>query len=249
MLGAAAGARRTDTAYQRLRSWANASQLSVVPESTAYSPGFYAALARLPQAAAVAPEVLYNAGLPPEYSSAGLVVQALSSAAAAATLTALVTHAGCAPGACPVTQDQRPGDIRNIAAVRDTPMVLGALLGLLAVGTLGHVLVTGVRRRRRDLAVLKTLGLSRGQVLRVAAWQAGAYGCVALLVGLPLGVLAGRQAWAAFAHAAGIAASPDVPVPLVLLTIPATLLIAMLLAAWPGWQAARLRPAAVLWTE
>ena len=172
-----------------------------------------------------------------------------AAAAAAATLTAMVTHAGCTPGACPVTQDQRPGDIRNIAAVRDTPVVLGALLGLLAVGTLGHVLLTGVRRRRRDLAVLKTLGLSRGQVLRVAAWQAGAYGCVALLAGLPLGVLAGRQAWAAFARAAGIAAAPDVPLPLILLMIPATLLIAALLAAWPGWQAARLRPAAVLRAE
>ncbi len=64
VLGAAAGARRTDTAYPRLRAWANASQLSVVPEGTGLN-GYYAALARLPQAAAVAPEVLYNAALPP----------------------------------------------------------------------------------------------------------------------------------------------------------------------------------------
>jgi len=128
-------------------------------------------------------------------------------ASAAVTLTTLATRAGCPPGACPVTSDQRPGDIRDYASVRDTPLVLGALLVVLAVGTLAHVLLTGVRRRRRDLAVLKTLGLSRGQVLRLVAWQAGAFGCVALLVGLPLGVLAGRQAWAAFAGAAGIAPS------------------------------------------
>jgi ABC-type antimicrobial peptide transport system permease subunit len=111
------------------------------------------------------------------------------------------------------------------------------------------VLLTGVRRRRRDLAVLKTLGLSRGQVLRLVAWQAGAFGCVALLAGLPLGVLAGRQAWAAFANAAGIVPAPDIPMALILLTIPVTLLIAVLIALWPGWRAARLRPAAVLWTE
>ncbi len=55
VLGAAAGARRTDTAYPRLRAWGNASQLSVVPEGTGLT-GYYAALARLPQAAAGAPE-------------------------------------------------------------------------------------------------------------------------------------------------------------------------------------------------
>jgi ABC-type antimicrobial peptide transport system permease subunit len=170
-------------------------------------------------------------------------------AAAAAALITLATRAGCPPGDCVVTSDQRPGDIRDYTYVRDTPLILGALLVVLAVGTLAHVLLTGVRRRRRDLAVLKTLGLSRGQVLRLVAWQAGAFGCVALLVGLPLGVLAGRQAWAAFAAAAGIAPSPDIPLMLILLTVPATLLIAVLIAIWPGWRAARLRPAAVLWTE
>jgi ABC-type antimicrobial peptide transport system permease subunit len=170
-------------------------------------------------------------------------------ASAAATLTALATRAGCPPGACVVTADQRPGDIRDYASVRDTPLVLGALLVVLAVGTLAHVLLTGVRRRRRDLAVLKTLGLSRGQVLSLVAWQAGAFGCVALLAGLPLGVLAGRQAWAAFAGAAGIRPAPDIPMAFILLTIPVTLLIAVLIALWPGWRAARLRPAEVLWTE
>jgi ABC-type antimicrobial peptide transport system permease subunit len=148
-----------------------------------------------------------------------------------------------------VIPDQRPADIRDYAGVRDTPLVLGALLAVLAVATLAHVLLTGVRRRRRDLAVLKTLGLSRGQVLRVVAWQAGAFGCVALLAGLPLGVLAGRQAWLAFAGAAGIAPSPVTPLALILLTIPVTLLIAVLIALWPGWRAARLRPAVVLRTE
>jgi hypothetical protein len=170
-------------------------------------------------------------------------------ASAAATLTALATRVGCPPWVCAVISDQRPADIRDYAGVRDTPLVLGALLVVLAVGTLAHVLLTGVRRRRRDLAVLKTLGLSRGQVLRLVAWQAGAFGGVALLAGLPLGVLAGRQAWAAFAGAAGIAPAPDIPMALILLTIPVTLLIAVLIALWPGWRAARLRPAEVLWTE
>jgi ABC-type lipoprotein release transport system permease subunit len=54
------------------------------------------------------------------------------------------------------------------------------------------VLFTGVRRRRRDLAVLKTLGLTRSQLLKLVSWQASALATVALLAGLPLGALAGR---------------------------------------------------------
>ncbi len=63
VLGAAAGARRTDSAYPRLLAWASASQLSIVPEGTGQN-GYYAALARVPQTAAVAPQVIYNGSQP-----------------------------------------------------------------------------------------------------------------------------------------------------------------------------------------
>ena len=122
-----------------------------------------------------------------------------------ARLQAAVTAAGCPPGSCTVTADQRPSDIRNYTGVRDTPLVLGAVLALLAVATLIHVLLTSVRRRRRDLAVLKSLGLLPSQVLGTVLWQASALAAASLLVGLPLGVLAGRWAWVLFADSAGVA--------------------------------------------
>ena len=168
---------------------------------------------------------------------------------ATARLSALATVLRCPVFSCTVNSDQRPGDIRNYAAIRDTPLVLGAVLALLAVGTLAHVLLTGLHRRRRDLAVLKTLGLVRSQLLRVAAWQATALAAAALVIGLPLGVLAGRWAWAVFAGSAGVSGVADVPATLVLLAVPATLALANLIAAGPGWNAARGRPASVLRTE
>jgi FtsX-like permease family len=170
-------------------------------------------------------------------------------AASGTRLLAAAASAGCPYGACTVTSDQRPGEIRKYAAIRDTPLVLAAVLIVLAVGTLAHVLLTGVRRRRRDLAVLKTLGFTRGQVLRTVAWEASALAAAALVVGIPLGVIAGRVAWVLFADATGIASQATVNVPLVLVAIPATLLLADVIAAWPGWEAARLRPALVLRTE
>jgi hypothetical protein len=169
--------------------------------------------------------------------------------AAATRLTAAVTAAGCPMLVCSVVGDQRPGDIQDYAGVRDTPLILGAVLALLAVGTLAHVLLTGVRRRRRDLAVLKTLGLTRAQLLRVVSWQASALAAAALVVGLPLGILVGRWSWNLFAGSAGVAPDADVPVLLVLVAIPAVLVLANLIAAGPGWAAARLRPALVLRSE
>ena len=169
--------------------------------------------------------------------------------AAAARLAATVTRAGCPPGICLLTADQRPGEIRNYAGVRETPLALGLVLVALAVGTLAQVLLTSVRRRRRDLAVLKTLGLSRRQVQAVVAWQAVALAAAALAVGLPLGAVAGRWSWAVFAGSAGVAGDASVPPPLLLLAVPAALLAAVLIAAGPGWAAARTRPAAILRAE
>ena len=71
----------------------------------------------------------------------------------------------------------------------------------------------------------------------------------ALLVGLPLGALAGQWAWAVFAGSAGVAPQADVPVPLVLLIIPVALALANVIAAGPGWTAARIRPALTLRSE
>ena len=169
--------------------------------------------------------------------------------AAAAQVKSAADRTGCPPGLCLVASDQRPSDIKNYAGVRDTPLVLGAVLALLAVGTLAHVLLTGVRRRQRDLAVLKTLGLLRSQLLRVVCWQASALAAVALLAGLPLGLLAGRGAWQLFAGSAGVAGDADIPVLLVAAVIPVTLVLANAIAAVPGWTAARIRPALILRSE
>jgi ABC-type lipoprotein release transport system permease subunit len=108
------------------------------------------------------------------------------------------------------------------------------------------VLLTGVQRRRRDLAVLKTLGLLRSQLLRVVCWQASALAAVALLAGLPLGLLAGRWAWRLFAGSAGVGGDADIPVLLVAAVIPVTLVLANAIAAVPGWTAARIPPGADL---
>lgn len=110
-----------------------------------------------------------------------------------------------------VTAPQLPADVVNFDRVRTTPLVLAAVLGLLAAATVTHSSVTSVRRRRRDLALLKALGFVRRQVSSSVGWQATTVAVVALAAGLPLGVAAGRWAWKLVADGIGIAPIPSLP--------------------------------------
>ncbi len=62
-LTAAAGARRTDTAYPRLLRWSDAANVQVIPGCVGLG-GFYAAMARLPQVASMSAEVIYELAVP-----------------------------------------------------------------------------------------------------------------------------------------------------------------------------------------
>lgn len=158
--------------------------------------------------------------------------------------------AGCsgASGYCmPATQ--RPGVIDGYSRVRTTPLVLGGLLALLALATLAHTLVTSIRRRRRDLAVLKTLGFVRHQVSAAVAWQATALSVIAAVVGVPLGVAIGRWLWETFAGQLGVVSGARTPVVASLALVPAALVAANLIGAVPARLAARTPPAVVLRSE
>ena len=108
--------------------------------------------------------------------------------------------------------------------------------------------MTVVRRRRNELAILRTLGFVRRQVSATVAWQSTTLAAIGVVVGLPLGLVAGRWVWTLVAESTGVASDPIVPV-LILLVVPGALLAANLLAALPGLAAARVRPAAVLRAE
>jgi hypothetical protein len=142
-----------------------------------------------------------------------------------------------------------PDEVENLRRVRGLPFALAALLAVLGVATLGHLLVTSVRRRRRDLAVLKTMGFVRAQVSATVAWQATTLAAVALLAGLPLGIAAGRWAWMLVNQGLGSLANPITPTVPLLLAVPAVVLVANLVAAVPARAAAATRPAVVLRSE
>jgi PPIC-type PPIASE domain/FtsX-like permease family len=142
-----------------------------------------------------------------------------------------------------------PKTVADFGGVRELPLVVSGLLAAIAVAVLAHALVMATRRRRRHLAVLKTLGFDRGQVLATVAWQATTLATLALVLGLPLGVSLGRWAWTLFAEQIGVVPEPVTPLPLILLVVPAAILLANLVALLPAHNAARTPAALALRAE
>jgi len=142
-----------------------------------------------------------------------------------------------------------PTDLLNFGQVQDLPQVLGIGLAAVAVLTIAHLLITSVRRRRRDFAILRALGLTSWQVRGTVCWQALTLAGMALVIGVPAGVVCGRLCWQVAAHQLGI--TPAVAVPLVVLAVMAAgrLAAAAVVAVLPAAAAARNPPARALRSE
>jgi predicted lysophospholipase L1 biosynthesis ABC-type transport system permease subunit len=142
-----------------------------------------------------------------------------------------------------------PTDLLNFGQVQDLPQVLGIGLAAVAVLTIAHLLITSVRRRRRDFAILRALGLTSWQVRGTVCWQALTLAGMALVIGVPTGITCGRWCWHVFAHQLGI--TPVVAVPLAVLALMAAgwLAAAAVIAVLPGEAATRNPPARELRSE
>jgi ABC-type lipoprotein release transport system permease subunit len=143
----------------------------------------------------------------------------------------------------------RPADIVNFHSMGTIPDVLAGGLSAGAVLALGLTLVASVRRRRRDLALLKALGFTQRQLAASIAWQSTVAALIGCVVGIPLGIEVGRELWNLFARSIAVVPSPTVPVLTVILVGVGALLFANLVAALPGRIAARTPTALVLRAE
>jgi ABC-type lipoprotein release transport system permease subunit len=106
-------------------------------------------------------------------------------------------------------------------------------------------LATSVRRRRRDLALLKTLGFTRRQLVATVEWQASVTAVIGGVIGVPLGIIVGRWLWTLFARQIYAVPQPSVPVASVALVALGALVLSIVVATVPGLVAAR-TPTALL---
>ena len=144
---------------------------------------------------------------------------------------------------------QRPAQIVDYRSIGATPVLLATGLAAGAVIALALTLAASVRRRRRDLAIMKTLGFTRRMLAAAVAWQATVDGVIGAVIGIPLGILLGRELWTLFARDINAVPEPTVPATAIVLVGFGTLVVAIIAATWPGRNAAATPPGLVLRSE
>jgi FtsX-like permease family len=173
-----------------------------------------------------------------------VLVHAVHGPAGAAALARYTTKYGT-----DVADQASPIELINFGESVNFPLLFGAALSLFGAATLVHLLLVSVSRRRAEAGLLKVLGFVRRQVAAIVTWQATAVVLVGMVVGVPLGIAAGKVAWRLFASNVGVVPVEVVQaVPLILLAA-AVLAATNLLAILPALRAARSHPADLLRAE
>lgn len=147
------------------------------------------------------------------------------------------------------TEPVRPAQIADVQAMRSAPVLLAVVVAAAMAVGLALVIRAAARSRRRELAVLRVLGATGGQVRASLRWQALTIVGVGLTLGLPLGIAVGRVSWRAFANGLGI--PPDITVSATSTAViaAAAVLVGIVAALSPARTTTRLAPAATLRTE
>lgn len=140
-------------------------------------------------------------------------------------------------------------DIDQLHSVRLLPIAFSLVLAALSVLTLAFVLMLTIRRRRHDLALLRTLGFDGRQLRATLAAQATTLLLPAVVAGAVGGVVVGRLSWTLTVASLGAPQVHVTPTVAGFAVALGALVLGNLMAAIPGRTAARTRPAAVLRSE
>jgi ABC-type lipoprotein release transport system permease subunit len=185
----------------------------------------------------------------PSFPSAVAIDASSSVAASRAVAKILRAEPDGTPGGMYALPPQKAAQVVSFKQMGGLPISIALGVAISAVLALALTIVASVRQRRRELALLKSLGMRRRQLRAVVLSQASTILLVAIVVGIPLGIAAGRWAWTGFASEIGVVPAPVVPAAAIALGVLALLVAGNLLAAWPASIAARTSAARILRSE
>jgi predicted lysophospholipase L1 biosynthesis ABC-type transport system permease subunit len=150
------------------------------------------------------------------------------------------------PDAGLVLAAQRPTVVQSYQQLERMQLLLAGLLVLLAVSTTYQLLASTVRRRRRDLALLRTLGFTSGQLRRSILVQSMTLMALSTAIAIPIGLIAGRWLWILTSDWLGIPERSLVPIGAVAIVALAALIIGAGIALVPARSASHVNPATAL---
>jgi hypothetical protein len=138
----------------------------------------------------------------------------------------------------PPTTVEPPVELARLREIQAFPWILGGFLVAAGLVSVAHAIVTTVRRRRPDLAVLRSIGLSPSGVYQAISAHALVLALAGVAIGIPLGVAAGQSLWRALASSLGVVVTVDVPWPAIAAAAAITSLAIATLALIPARTAA-----------
>ena len=151
-------------------------------------------------------------------------------------------------------QGMRAGDVREIkyniqTGFRRILMLISTVaIAAMAVSSLGvtNTIMASVRTRQWQFGVLRSIGVTRGQLLRLVLAEAFLLGVVGVGLGLAAGFEMTVNANALGAVVTGYSPPIAVPWPVIFMGVGAVLAISVLASVWPAWSAARTEPLTLL---
>jgi ABC-type lipoprotein release transport system permease subunit len=156
---------------------------------------------------------------------------------------------GGTPGGVYVQPRVLGAPIVNAGQMSGQTLALALALGVAVLISLSVSVAASARRRRRELAILRALGFTRRQLRSIVAWQTVTLLLVAVVFGLPLGIVAGRAAWAAFASLLGVVPVTVIPLAELVVGLVVLAVAGAALTALPRLHAARASTASSLRPE
>jgi predicted lysophospholipase L1 biosynthesis ABC-type transport system permease subunit len=134
---------------------------------------------------------------------------------------------------------QPPTTITSFGRTNNLPAIVALVMALVATATLTHAMVIGVRRRRREFAILESIGLVRRQRSMIVVASALTLASITAVIGIPIGIVAGRLTWNVTADALGIPAQPTISATAIAITILGLVALAVVVALIPAAIARR----------
>lgn len=139
------------------------------------------------------------------------------------------------------TRDARNGDELGFANAIPTGALWFPLL--IAVAVIANVVAMSVRRRGRELAICRALGLTRAQVRHVVFVEATIVALLALLLGAPLGIAIALTTWDSLLTRFGIDGASGIDWSRLGQLVVVVLALTWIVSIVPAWRSTRRSPA------
>jgi putative ABC transport system permease protein len=136
--------------------------------------------------------------------------------------------------------------VESFSALSNVAVLVGVVVAALGVI---NTLLMNVLERRREIGMLRSLGMTQGQIMRLILAESAAMGGLGGLLGVVLGAWASRFAASSSAMVSGYDYPYVFPVQAVVTCVVIALVVPLLAGLWPAWRGARANIAEAVRTE